>query len=328
MERERERSDIATSVAQRDELHRRIWQIAEECRGSIDIYSFKNYIFAFLFYRFISENITFYVNDNYKDWLKGKNYELLTDEECVKYEIKEDCISSKGFFIKPSELFCNIIKLANTDKDNLNIMLETALKNIENSSIGTQSEQDFKGLFDDIDLNSNNLGQSTKQRNEKILNILNIINNLDLGTNGNYNDNQIDVFGDTYEYLMKQFASNMGKKGGEFFTPQEVSELLAKLTLVDRNEPDNFKKRIGKVYDPACGSGSLLLKFAKVLGEDNVRQGFYGQEINITTYKRCQMARSKSWYYISFTHMGTNIRVPPPHPLNSYRRRDFEQQVG
>ena len=289
MERERERSDIATSVAQRDELHRRIWQIAEECRGSIDIYSFKNYIFAFLFYRFISENITFYVNDNYKDWLKGKNYELLTDEECVKYEIKEDCISSKGFFIKPSELFCNIIKLANTDKDNLNIMLETALKNIENSSIGTQSEQDFKGLFDDIDLNSNNLGQSTKQRNEKILNILNIINNLDLGTNGNYNDNQIDVFGDTYEYLMKQFASNMGKKGGEFFTPQEVSELLAKLTLVDRNEPDNFKKRIGKVYDPACGSGSLLLKFAKVLGRDNIIGGFYGQEINITNYNLARM---------------------------------------
>lgn len=226
-----------------------------------------------MFYRFISENIQSFINsfDNNFD-----DYKDLTDEDLKKYEgIKEECINSKGFFIKPSELFCNVRELARTD-ENLNITLETALKNIEGSSQGTPSGADFKGLFDDIDLNSNKLGTSTKQRNEKLAKMLNAIGDLDFGTNGDYNDHQIDVFGDAYEFLMTMYASNAGKSGGEFFTPHEVSELLAKLTLVNRNEPDNFKKKVRKVYDPACGSGSLLLKFAKVLGEDNVRQGFFG----------------------------------------------------
>lgn len=279
-------SSVITATAQRDELHRRIWQISNDCRSSVDGWDFKNYVLGLLFYRFISENIQSFINSFDNDF---DDYKDLTDEELKKYEgIKEECINSKGFFIKPSELFCNVRKLARTD-ENLNITLETALKNIEGSSQGTASEGDFKGLFDDIDLNSNRLSTSTKQRNEKLAKMLNAIGDLDFGTNGDYNNHQIDVFGDAYEFLMTMYASNAGKSGGEFFTPQEVSELLAKLTLVDRNEPDNFKKRVRKVYDPACGSGSLLLKFAKVLGGDNVRQGFFGQEINITTYNLARM---------------------------------------
>ncbi|MBR1428708.1 MAG: type I restriction-modification system subunit M, partial [Rickettsiales bacterium] len=262
------------------------WQIANDCRGSVDGWDFKNYVLGLLFYRFISENIQTFIDSFDNDF---DDYKDLTDEDLKKYEgIKEECINSKGFFIKPSELFCNVVKNANRD-ENLNITIETALKNIEGSSQGTPSEADFKGLFDDIDLNSNKLGTSTKQRNEKLAKMLNAIGDLDFGTNGDYNDHEIDVFGDAYEFLMTMYASNAGKSGGEFFTPQEVSKLLAKLTLVDRNEPDNFKKKVRKVYDPACGSGSLLLKFAKVLGEDNVREGFFGQEINITTYNLARM---------------------------------------
>ena len=284
-ERERE-SSVISSTAQRDELHRKIWQIANDCRGSVDGWDFKNYVLGLLFYRFISENIQTFIDSFDNDF---ENYKDLTDADLEKYEgIKEECIASKGFFIKPSELFCNVVKNANKD-ENLNITIETALKNIEGSSKGTASEDDFNGLFADIDLNSNKLGASTKQRNERLAKILNSIASIDFGTNGDYNNNQIDVFGDAYEFLMTMYASNAGKSGGEFFTPQEVSELLAKLTLVDRNEPDNFKKKVRRVYDPACGSGSLLLKFAKILGQDNVRDGFYGQEINITTYNLARM---------------------------------------
>ena len=285
-ERERESNSTLTSTAQRDELHRKIWQIANDCRGSVDGWDFKNYVLGLLFYRFISENIQTFIDSFDNDF---ENYKDLTDADLKKYEgIKEECIASKGFFIKPSELFCNVVKNASKD-ENLNITIETALKNIEGSSKGTESEGDFNGLFADIDLNSNKLGASTKQRNERLAKILNSIASIDFGTNGDYNNNQIDVFGDAYEFLMTMYASNAGKSGGEFFTPQEVSELLAKLTLVDRNEPDNFKKKVRRVYDPACGSGSLLLKFAKILGQDNVRDGFYGQEINITTYNLARM---------------------------------------
>ena len=178
----------------------------------------------------------------------------------------------------PSELFCNVRERAAAD-ENLNETLEKVFKNIESSAQGSDSEEDFKGLFADFDVNSNKLGATVAKRNEKLVKLLNTVAEMKLGK---YQDNTIDAFGDAYEYLMSMYASNAGKKGGEFFTPQEVSELLTKLAIVGKTE-------VNKVYDPACGSGSLLLKAAKILGKDNIRQGFFGQEINITTYNLCRI---------------------------------------
>ena len=191
---------------------------------------------------------------------------------------RADTVKEKGFYMLPSDLFVNICRNARTNP-NLNETLSNVFKNIENSAKGFDSEDDLKGLFDDIDVNSNKLGGTVIKRNELLVKILEAVNGLQLG---NFEDNTIDAFGDAYEYLMTMYASNAGKSGGEFFTPQEVSELLAEITVVG-------KKSVNKVYDPACGSGSLLLKFAKVLGKNNVRQGFYGQEINITTYNLCRI---------------------------------------
>jgi type I restriction enzyme M protein len=187
-------------------------------------------------------------------------------------------VIEKGFYLLPSDLFENVCRNARNNP-NLNETLSNVFKNIENSAKGFDSEDDLKGLFDDIDVNSNKLGGSVIRRNELLVKILEAVNGLKLG---NFENNTIDAFGDAYEFLMTMYASNAGKSGGEFFTPQEVSELLAEITVVG-------KKSVNKVYDPACGSGSLLLKFAKVLGKDNVRQGFYGQEINITTYNLCRI---------------------------------------
>lgn len=257
---------------ERAELHKTIWKIADELRGSVDGWDFKQYILGLLFYRFISENLENYLNAEEKK--AGNNsfdYSKLSDQE-AEFGRKET-LEEKGFYILPSELFCNIRANAKNDKD-LNITLSTIFDNIENSAKGTKSENDMKGLFADLDVNSPKLGNTVNERNEKLVKMLNAIGDLNLG---NYQDNTIDTFGDAYEFLMTMYASNAGKSGGEFFTPQEVGELLAKITLIDKTE-------INKVYDPACGSGSLLLKFAKVLGKENVKQGFYGQEINLTTY--------------------------------------------
>ena len=262
---------------ERAELHRTIWAIANDLRGSVDGWDFKQYVLGILFYRYISENLTNYIN-------KGEieagnpdfNYADLSDEEAIV--AKEDLIATKGFFILPSELFVNVRKRADKD-ENLNVTLDTIFKNIENSANGTESENDLKGLFDDIDVNSNKLGGTVAKRNENLVNLLNGVGDMKLG---DYQENTIDAFGDAYEYLMGMYASNAGKSGGEYYTPQEVSELLTKLTLVGKTE-------VNKVYDPACGSGSLLLKFAKILGKDNVRNGFFGQEINITTYNLCRI---------------------------------------
>jgi len=187
-------------------------------------------------------------------------------------------VATKGFFILPSELFENVRKRAASD-ENLNETLETVFKNIESSAQGTDSEANFKGLFDDIDVNSNKLGGTVGRRNERLVKLMNGIADMKLG---DYKDNTIDAFGDAYEFLMGMYASNAGKSGGEYYTPQEVSELLTRIALVGKTE-------VNKVYDPACGSGSLLLNFAKILGKENVRQGFYGQEINITTYNLCRI---------------------------------------
>lgn len=266
---------ITTKEQERSELHRAIWQIANDLRGSVDGWDFKSYVLGMLFYRFISENLTRHLNDE-KNEAKGFNYEEL-DDKTAEFGRKETVIE-KGFYILPSELFANVSKKAKDDP-NLNETLSKVFANIESSARGTESEEDLKGLFADLDVNSSKLGNTVENRNKKLVKIVEAIGGLKLG---NYSDNTIDAFGDAYEFLMTMYASSAGKSGGEFYTPQEVSELLAEITTVG-------KKEVNKVYDPACGSGSLLLKFAKVLGRENVRQGFFGQEINQTTYNLCRI---------------------------------------
>lgn len=262
---------------ERTELHRTIWGIANDLRGSVDGWDFKQYVLGMLFYRYISENLTDYINRGERETgNQDFDYARISDREAEEARI--DLVQTKGFFILPSELFENVLVKASVD-ENLNETLEKAFRNIENSAKGSPSEDDFKGLFDDIDVNSNKLGPTVKKRNERLVKLMNGVGQMKLG---DYKDNTIDAFGDAYEYLMGMYASNAGKSGGEFFTPQEVSELLTRIALVGKTE-------VNKVYDPACGSGSLLLKAAKVLGKENVRQGFFGQEINITTYNLCRI---------------------------------------
>lgn len=266
-----------TKEQERDELHRTIWQIANDLRGSVDGWDFKSYVLGMLFYRFISENLTSYINkEEQRTGNRNFDYSKISDKDAEFG--RADTVKEKGFYILPSELFMNVRAKARNDA-NLNETLSNVFKNIENSAKGTVSEDDLRGLFDDIDVNSNKLGATVSRRNELLVKIIESIGDLQLG---DYQDNNNDLFGDAYEFLMTMYASNAGKSGGEFFTPQEVSELLAEITVVG-------KKQVNKVYDPACGSGSMLLKFAKVLGKENVRQGFYGQEINITTYNLCRI---------------------------------------
>lgn len=266
---------------ERTELHKTIWRIANDLRGSVDGWDFKSYVLGMLFYRFISENLTSYLNDLERRAKKVEfDYARLSDLEARSGE--EETVREKGFYIYPSELFDNVRRMARSD-DNLNETLSRVFRNIENSARGTESEDDFKGLFDDLDVNSNKLGSTVAKRNEKLVKLLDAIGDLPLSNgSGSFSNNSIDLFGDAYEYLMQMYASTAGKSGGEYYTPQEVSELLARITVVGKSE-------VNKVYDPACGSGSLLLKFAKVLGPDNVRQGFYGQEVNLTTYNLCRI---------------------------------------
>ena len=261
-----------TRDSQRAELHKTIWRIANDLRGSVDGWDFKSYVLGTLFYRFISENLTAYINDQERAaGHKCFDYSKLTDAQ-AEFGRKET-VAEKGFYILPSELFANVREQAPRDED-LNMTLERVFRNIEGSAVGTDSEDDLKGLFDDLDVNSQKLGPTVAKRNERLVKLLDAIGDLNLG---DFADNSIDAFGDAYEFLMTMYASSAGKSGGEFFTPQEVSELLARIAVVGKTE-------VNKVYDPACGSGSLLLKFAKVLGKENVRQGFFGQEINLTTY--------------------------------------------
>ena len=262
---------------ERDELHRAIWAIADELRGAVDGWDFKNYVLGTMFYRYISENLESYINCG--EWDAGNTdfrYADMPDAEAE--EARAGLVEEKGFFILPSELFCNVRKNAPQD-ENLNETLETVFRHIEESAKGSQSESSFAGLFDDYDVNSNKLGATVAKRNEKLVKLLNGVAEMNLGE---VKDHDIDAFGDAYEYLMTMYASNAGKSGGEFFTPADVSELLTRLGTVGKTE-------INKVYDPACGSGSLLLKAEKVLGRDAIRNGFYGQEINITTYNLCRI---------------------------------------
>ena len=260
-----------TGDQQRAELHKTIWRIANDMRGSVDGWDFKTYVLGMLFYRFISENLTVYITKGEHDAGKTDfDYAQLADAQ-AEFGRKET-VAEKGFYILPSELFQNVRRAAPRDV-NLNETLERVFKNIEGSAVGSDSEDDLKGLFDDLDVNSSKLGNTVARRNEKLVKLLDAIGDLPLG---NFGDNSIDLFGDAYEYLMQMYASQAGKSGGEYYTPQEVSEVLAKIAVAG-------KTRVNRVYDPACGSGSLLLKFAKVLGKENVG-GFFGQEINLTTY--------------------------------------------
>lgn len=262
---------------EREELHKTIWSIANQLRGSVDGWDFKQYVLGIMFYRYISENLTNYINAGEIEAGNEKfNYAAMSNEDAEV--AREDIVKTKGFFILPSELFVNVRARA-SDDEKLNETLEKVFRNIEGSAKGSESEADFAGLFDDLDVNSNKLGATVAKRNEKLVTLLNGVGDMKFV---GYKDNTIDAFGDAYEYLMSMYASNAGKSGGEYFTPQEVSELLARITVVG-------KKQVNKVYDPACGSGSLLLKFAKILGKENVRQGFYGQEINLTTYNLCRI---------------------------------------
>jgi type I restriction enzyme M protein len=266
-----------SSETQRNELHKTIWKIANDLRGSVDGWDFKTYVLGMLFYRFISENLVQYLNEHQqKAGESNFDFSSLTDEQ-AEFGRKETVLE-KGFFILPSELFNNVRKRAKNDA-NLNETMSRIFRNIEGSAVGHPSEYDLKGLFDDLDVNSNKLGGTVVKRNENLVKLLEAIGDLALG---NFADNSIDAFGDAYEYLMAMYASSAGKSGGEYYTPQEVSELLARIAVSGKTE-------VNKVYDPACGSGSLLLQFAKVLGKENVRQGFFGQEINITTYNLCRI---------------------------------------
>lgn len=262
---------------ERDELHRAIWAIADELRGAVDGWDFKNYVLGTMFYRYISENLTAYVNSGEIEAGNTEfDYAKMSDAEAE--EAREGLVEEKGFFILPSELFCNVRIKAASD-ENLNETLERVFRNIEDSAKGSQSEGSFAGLFDDFDVNSNKLGSTVAKRNERLVKLLDGVGAMNLGS---VKDHDIDAFGDAYEYLMTMYASNAGKSGGEFFTPADVSELLTRLGTVG-------KKTVNKVYDPACGSGSLLLKAEKVLGKEAVMNGFFGQEINITTYNLCRI---------------------------------------
>ncbi|MFY9262282.1 MAG: type I restriction-modification system subunit M [Actinomycetaceae bacterium] len=261
-----------SSEAQRQELHKTIWRIANDLRGSVDGWDFKQYVLGMLFYRFISENITGYINQAEREaGVTDFDYAQMPDAEAEN--ARDFVVAAKGFFILPSELFQNVRATAEQNPD-LNEHLERVFKNIEGSAVGTSSEADIKGLFDVFDVNSSKLGNTVTNRNAKLVKILNAIGDLPLG---DFDNHDIDMFGDAYEYLMTMYASSAGKSGGEFFTPQDVSDLLARLTLVG-------KTRVNGVYDPACGSGSLLLRFAKIIGTENIDRGFFGQEINLTTF--------------------------------------------
>lgn len=263
---------------QRAELHRTIWKIADDLRGSVDGWEFKSYVLGTLFYRYISESIVEYINRLQAEaGIDDFDYTLMTDEEAE--EARDMVVEEKGYFILPSQLFANVAKNADTN-ENLNETLSAAFRAIEASAQGQESEDDLRGLFGDFLVDSTSLGRTVSKRNELLAKVLKAVNNMNLSDK--LSDNTIDAFGDAYEFLMQMYAANAGKSGGEYFTPPAVSELLARLCTI-RNP------HIRRVYDPACGSGSLLLKFAKTIGKSNPGLKYYGQEINPSTYNLCRI---------------------------------------
>jgi type I restriction enzyme M protein len=262
-----------TSIEQRAKLQAQIWKIADDVRGAIDGWDFKQYVLGTLFYRFISENFASYMEGG-----DASIHYAEVSDSAITPEIKDDAIKSKGYFIYPSQLFCNIAKTADTN-ENLNTQLAEIFAAIENSANGYPSEKDIKGLFADFDTTSSRLGGTVKDKNKRLAAVIKGIASLDFG---DFTNSHIDLFGDAYEFLISNYAANAGKSGGEFFTPQCVSKLLAKLVLYEQ-------KSINKIYDPACGSGSLLLQAKKQFDEHIIEDGFFGQEINHTTYNLARM---------------------------------------
>ena len=260
-----------TSIAQRQELQNKIWKIADNVRGSVDGWDFKQFVLGTLFYRFISENFSNYFNDENTD------YASLADS-VITPQVKDDAIKTKGYFIYPSQLFANVVKTANTNA-NLNTDLKTIFDAIESSANGYASEDDIKGLFADFDTTSSRLGNTVANKNTRLAAVLKGVEELNFG---NFEDNQIDLFGDAYEFLISNYAANAGKSGGEFFTPQHVSKLIAQLAL-------HKQTSVNKIYDPACGSGSLLLQAKKHFDNHIIEEGFFGQEVNHTTYNLARM---------------------------------------
>ena len=268
----------SNETAQRAELHRKIWAIADNVRGAVDGWDFKQYILGILFYRFISENMTEFFNKAEHEAGDLKfNYADISDEE-AKEDFRAGTVEDKGFFILPSQLFENVVKTARTN-ENLNTDLANIFKAIEASAVGFESEDDIKGLFEDVDTTSNRLGGTVAEKNTRLADILTGISEINFGS---FQHNDIDAFGDAYEYLISNYASNAGKSGGEFFTPQTVSKLLARLVM-------EGKENINKVYDPTCGSGSLLLQMKKQFEEHIIDEGFFGQEINMTNFNLARM---------------------------------------
>ncbi len=267
-----------TSSQQRAELQRRIWQIANEVRGAVDGWDFKQYVLGSLFYRFISENFAAYIEGG-DDSIK---YAELPDS-VITPDIKDDAIKTKGYFIKPSQLFVNVAAKASTN-ESLNTDLATIFAAIEASASGYPSEQDIKGLFADFDTTSNRLGNTVKDKNTRLAAVLKGVAELDFGhfDDSGFEGHQIDLFGDAYEFLISNYAANAGKSGGEFFTPQQVSKLIARLAM-------HGQTSINKIYDPACGSGSLLLQAKKQFDDHIIEDGFFGQELNHTTYNLARM---------------------------------------
>ncbi|MEM5636523.1 restriction endonuclease [Bacillus wiedmannii] len=262
-----------SSATQRAELQSQIWKIANDVRGSVDGWDFKQYVLGTLFYRFISENFSSYIEAGDESF----NYADLPDDIITK-EIKEDAIKTKGYFIYPSQLFTNIAKTANTN-ESLNTNLAAIFSAIESSANGYSSELDIKGLFADFDTTSNRLGNTVKDKNSRLAAVIKGVEGLNFG---GFEDSQIDLFGDAYEFLISNYAANAGKSGGEFFTPQSVSKLIAQLAI-------HKQTTINKIYDPAAGSGSLLLQAKKQFDNHIIEDGFYGQEINHTTYNLARM---------------------------------------
>ena len=272
-----------TREQQRAEIHRTIWGIAEAVRNGIDAWDFKQYVLGMLFYRYISEDFAHYIDvEEIEAGNVGFSYAALKDEDFeLDDDDRDDLIKEKGYFIYPSQLFCNVWAFAKRAEEkgilaesNLNIILHNTFNAIEHSSVGFAAEEDFRGLFDDFDTSSKRLGGTVKERNERLLKLMDGIGGMDLG---DFGDNRVDAFGDAYEFLMRMYASNAGKSGGEYFTPPEVSRLLMLIALDGRS-------RVNKVYDPTCGSGGILLQAAKILGNDGVTEGYFGQEKNLTTY--------------------------------------------
>ena len=262
-----------TSTAQRQELQNKIWKIANEVRGSVDGWDFKQFVLGTLFYRFISENFKTYIEGGDE----SIDYSTLSDD-VITPEIKDDAIKTKGYFIYPSQLFSNVAKNANTNS-NLNIELKDIFNDIESSANGYPSEPDIKGLFADFDTTSTRLGNTVENKNRTLAKIIKGIEELDFG---DFEDNEIDLFGDAYEFLISNYAANAGKSGGEFFTPQNVSKLIAQLAM-------HKQTHVNKIYDPACGSGSLLLQAKKHFDNHIIEEGFFGQEVNHTTYNLARM---------------------------------------